>query len=197
MKGFEQYSDLELSVMLNSTDQSKAKAAFDEVYRRYSKLIYTYCLKILRDEENAKDAFQDTFVKFLNNISKKDGIEIENLKAYLMKIAHNVCMDKVDEIKKMPEPLDQTVGQYYRQKFERKEEKEIIDAALDKLPFILKETLMLKEYLNYNYDEIGEILDMSRGAVASNIHRAKEKLREILAPYFKEYVKKEKEKKNE
>jgi RNA polymerase sigma-70 factor (ECF subfamily) len=129
MKGFEQYSDLELSKMLYSDDSSKAKVAFDEVYSRYSKLIYTYCLKILRDEENAKDAFQDTFVKFLNMISKKDGIGIENLKAYLMKIAHNVCMDKVDEIKKMPEPLDQSVGRYYRQKFERKEEKEIIDAA--------------------------------------------------------------------
>ena len=197
MKDFEQYSDLELSIILNSDDSTKAKHAFDELYRRYSKLIYTYCLKILRDEENAKDAFQDTFVKFLKIISKKEGIEIENLKGYLMKIAHNVCLDKVDEIKKMPEPLEQTVGRFYKQRFERKEEKEIIDAALDKLPFIMKETLMLKEYLNYNYDEIGEILDMSRGAVASNIHRAKEKLREILAPYFKEYVKKEKEKKIE
>ncbi len=55
---------------------------------------------------------------------------------------------------------------------------------------------MMKEYLNYSYDEIAEIMGLSRTAVATNIHRAKDRLRELLAPYFKEYVKKEKEKKN-
>lgn len=193
MKYFETYSDLELSKALGSEDSSIAKRAFDELYNRYSKLVYTYCLRMLRNEDNAKDAFQDTFVKFLGAISKKE--TIDNLKAYLMKIAHNVCIDKINEVKNMPEPLDQTIGRFYRFNYERKEKKEIIDAALDKLPYMLKETLMLKEYLNYSYEEIGEILGMSRSAVASNIHRAKDKLRELLAPYFQEYVKKEKEKK--
>jgi len=193
MNDIEKYNDSELSAMLNSDNKSISRQAFEEIYNRYSKLIYTYCVKILRDEENAKDAFQDTFVKFLNVVSKKD--KFDNIKAYLMKIAHNVCIDKINEVKNMPEPLDQTIGRFYRFNYERKEKKEIIDAALDKLPYMLKETLMLKEYLNYSYEEIGEILGMSRTAVASNIHRAKDKLRELLAPYFQEYVKKEKEKK--
>ncbi|HOV92263.1 MAG TPA: RNA polymerase sigma factor, partial [Candidatus Kapabacteria bacterium] len=119
-----------------------------------------------------------------------------NIKAYLMKIAHNVCIDRVNEIKKAPGPLDKSVGRYYQLRYEQKEEKDIIDSAIDKLPFNLKETLMLKESLNYSYDEIAEIMGISRTMVASNIYRAKEKLREMLAPYFKEYIKKEKERKN-
>jgi len=194
MKDIEKYNDAELSAMLNSDNKSLSRQAFEEIYNRYSKLVYTYCVRILRDEENAKDAFQDTFVKFLNVISKK-GI-IDNIKAYLMKIAHNVCIDRVNEIKKAPGPLDKSVGRYYQLRYEQKEEKDIIDSAIDKLPFNLKETLMLKESLNYSYDEIAEIMGISRTMVASNIYRAKEKLREMLAPYFKEYIKKEKERKN-
>ncbi|HRS02607.1 MAG TPA: sigma-70 family RNA polymerase sigma factor, partial [Bacteroidota bacterium] len=98
MKDIEKYNDSELSAMLNSDNKSISRQAFEEIYNRYSKLIYTYCVKILRDEENAKDAFQDTFVKFLNVVSKKD--KFDNIKAYLMKIAHNVCIDRVNEIKK-------------------------------------------------------------------------------------------------
>ena len=194
MKDIEKYNDAELSAMLNSDNKSISRQAFEEIYNRYSKLIYTYCVKILRDEENAKDAFQDTFVKFLNVVSKKD--KFDNIKAYLMKIAHNVCIDRVNEIKKAPGPLDKSVGRYYQLRYEQKEEKDIIDSAIDKLPFNLKETLMLKESLNYSYDEIAEIMGISRTMVASNIYRAKEKLREMLAPYFKEYIKKEKERKN-
>lgn len=194
MKEIEKHSDIELSMMLNSADSSVAKRAFEELYNRYSKLVFTYCVKMLRDEENAKDAFQDTFIRLLNVSSKKENIE--NMKAYIMKIARNVCLDKIKEIRNMPEPLNHTIGKYYQQRYERKEEKEIIDAALDKLPYALKETLMMKEYLNYSYDEIAEIMGLSRTAVATNIHRAKDRLRELLAPYFKEYVKKEKEKKN-
>ena len=52
--------------------------------------------------------------------------------------------------------------------------------ALDKLPKKLKEALILKEYSDLNYKDIGKILGISEGNVKVRIFRARKQLEQIL-----------------
>ncbi len=79
--------DLELYARL-AQDEASAQAALSVLYRRYSQRIYTYCRKILGDNQTAEDLLQETFVKLFE--SGKHGRSIENFPAYLMTIARNL-----------------------------------------------------------------------------------------------------------
>ncbi len=48
----------------------------------------------------------------------------------------------------------------------------------------LRVIIVLKEVEGFSYDEISEILNCSRGTVKSRLFRARERLKEMLAPYF-------------
>ena len=53
---------------------------FEEVYQRYFRDVYRYCLALCRDEQMAEEVTQETFFKALNAIGKFDGIHIGHKK---------------------------------------------------------------------------------------------------------------------
>ena len=55
-----------------------------------------------------------------------------------------------------------------------------IQAALNKLPKRMRIIMLLKEWEEFSYEEIAEIMNCSRGTVKSRIFRAREKLRPML-----------------
>ncbi len=57
--------------------------------------------------------------------------------------------------------------------------------SLNQLPAKYRELLILKEFLNYTYNEIAEITEQSRGNVGIMIHRAKQMLKEIVLKIHK------------
>lgn len=48
------------------------KVAFRQVVRQYQRMVFSLALKMLCDEEEAKDTVQDTFVRFWQNIGEYD-----------------------------------------------------------------------------------------------------------------------------
>lgn len=68
-------------------------AAFDTLLQRHQAKLYTYILRIVRNEDIANDIFQDTFIKIIMTL--KQGRYIENGKfgAWLTRIAHNLIID--------------------------------------------------------------------------------------------------------
>lgn len=82
-------SDRELYHYLSMPEHRER--AFEEIYRRYGQRIYAYCRKILFNTQDAEDAFQSTFLKFLSSVSPDR--EMTNLPAYLLTIARTTCMD--------------------------------------------------------------------------------------------------------
>jgi len=82
-----EYSDAELYKMLFE-DKSTSERAFKEIYARYSKKVLSYCRHFLKTEEDAEDAFQETFVKFYS--SKTENREMINLPGFLITIARNI-----------------------------------------------------------------------------------------------------------
>lgn len=166
----------------------KADLAFSALYKRYSPRIYAYCLRFLNDRNKAQDIFQDTFVKFYN--SAKQERVMTNVPAFLLRIARNLCVnEKKSERKSIS--LDELgeLTSNYSDNYDNNELLELIKSALEMLSDEYKDVFILREYEGLSYNEIAEMTNESLSNVKVRIHRAKQKIKEILAPYLEELSK--------
>ena len=69
-------------------------AAFDELLARYRQKLYSYILFLVRDDDAADDLFQETFMKAIVTIRQGRYVESGKFSAWLMRIAHNLVVDK-------------------------------------------------------------------------------------------------------
>jgi len=176
----EQHTDVELYGLLRS-EHSVAQAAFAELYSRHSSRVYAYCRRILGNASEAQDVSEDTFIKFFQSAQKT--AEMSNVPAYLLKIARNLCLNCIRNNKKSV-----SFEEYHKlskdPSQERTELLQLILMSLELLPHEYREAFVLREYDGLSYAEIAEVLDTSLSTVKIRVHRAKQKIREILAPYL-------------
>lgn len=179
-------SDKELLAMLQ--DSRNAERAFAEIYSRYSRSIWAYCLKIIGNKDDTNDVFQEVFVKFYN-AAKNEKIN-ENIKFYLFSVARNQCLNYKRDKREFVN-FDNIEDYFQDQNLLEKEileneSQEIIAKALDTLPLAQREIFILKLYNGLSYQEISDITGNSLAVIKNTMCRAKEKLRVFLNPYFKD-----------
>jgi RNA polymerase sigma-70 factor (ECF subfamily) len=180
----EHLSDGELFTLLKSEKKTAGKA-FEEIYTRYAQRVFAYCRRILGTREEAEDMFQETFIKFYN--SRNDEREMTNLSAYLVKIARNLCINYRRNEKKL---LYKDMSAIVQENRDDKDELlNLIKMALELLPDEYREMFVLREYNGLTYSEIANVTETTIQTVKIRLHRAKEKIREILAPYLAEMSK--------
>lgn len=173
--------DLDLFRQL-AEDEATAQAALTLLYRRYSQRIYTYCRKITGDNTVAQDLLQEAFVKLYD--SGKRARQVENLPAYLMTIARNLCLSHKSQSKRQYVEFEDFHVTVRDVPYEQKELLGLIQTALDLLPEDYREAFVLREYNGLSYEEIASVIGQSIDLVKVRIFRAKKRLREILAPYL-------------
>ena len=136
------------------------------------------CVMYLRDEEQAQDAVQETFLKAYRNLDGFRGDASE--KTWLTRIAINTCKNirrsgwfrYIDH----SVPLDRVAG---RSAPASQEDDEITTEILN-LPIKLREVALLCWLQGTTCDEAAEMLGISRQAVGSRLNRARKKLRFAL-----------------
>lgn len=173
--------DLDLFRQL-AEDETTAQAALTLLYRRYSQRIYTYCRKITGDNTIAQDLLQEAFVKLYD--SGKRARHVENLPAYLMTIARNLCLSHKSQSKRQYVEFEDFHVTVRDVPYEQKELLGLIQTALELLPEDYREAFVLREYNGLSYEEIASVIGQSIDLVKVRIFRAKKRLREILAPYL-------------
>lgn len=184
-EGIENKSDSELFLILKDGGRN-GELAFKEIYKRYSQKIYTYCRKFLGSVDAVDDVFQETFINFYNNA--KNYSDIQNLNAFLFKIARNLCINyKTRKVE--TREINESDFFYDELNSDKNELNELILKAIEKLPDDFKEVIILREYDGLSYKEIAEVTNTKIENVKVRIFRAKEKIRQILAPYLKEFEK--------
>ncbi|MEY3313681.1 MAG: RNA polymerase sigma factor [Ignavibacteria bacterium] len=175
-----EHSDIELYAMLRMGKPISEKA-FAELYARHSPRIFAYCRRILGDYDKAQDAFQDTFVKFFNSAQQER--EMSNVPAYLLRIARNLCLNMQRGQKGHVSLEEYHLPLHSDMSHDKKELLDLITKAMEQLPTDYKEAFVLREYEGLSYQEIAELTESSLSTVKIRIFRAKQKIREILAPY--------------
>lgn len=167
--------------------QESDYAAFEELYMKYKKPIYSYFLAKTTSKEEAEELLQDTFMKVLD---KKNSFRFESkFSTWLWTLSRNLFIDKYrsnyqheskieslenDErfsIEDIDSDLD-TAETLLIQKYEEKG----IKNCIDELPTNQKEAILLKIYSDLSYEEISRELTLSVAAVKSLLVRSKDKL---------------------
>jgi RNA polymerase sigma-70 factor, ECF subfamily len=175
--------DAELFSRLSGSKET-AEAAFAELYARYGGRVFAYCLRFLGQRDEAQDVYQETFIRFYE--SAQQDREMTNVPGYLLKIARNLCLN-CRRNKKQTVEFDDYLSLVPPVAAEKNEFLHLITTALDMLPDDYREVFVLREYEGLSYAEIAEIVDASLSNVKVRIFRAKQKIRDILAPYISEY----------
>jgi RNA polymerase sigma-70 factor, ECF subfamily len=182
---YSKYDDDKLIDFLKGS-KVQSDEAFSEIYKRYSNNVKKYCISMIGNLEDASDVFQETFIKFYDNVH---ALQKGNILALLIIIARGLCLNKLRD-KKITIPLDsQDFINFEYNNYENTELFTLIMNSLVLLENKYKEAFILRELEGLPFTKISEICDISVDNAKARAIRAKQKLIEILEPYIKDLCK--------
>ncbi|HOY38218.1 MAG: sigma-70 family RNA polymerase sigma factor [Bacteroidales bacterium] len=147
------------------------------LYDAYKNCMFTICMRITGNYEEARDALQDGFISVFNDISKFRGES--SLGAWIKTIIIRAALKRLkpvsfiasDEIPDAPVEWDSEFTGEELQK------------AIWALPEGYRVVFIMFEVEGYSHTEIADILHISEGTSKSQLHYAKKKLKELLKSY--------------
>jgi RNA polymerase sigma factor (sigma-70 family) len=153
--------------------------SFERLYRKYAGDVYRYALVVLRNEADAEDVTQTTFLNAYRAFEQ--GERPRSPQNWLIAIAHNVCRQRFRQSQRRP---NEVVFEEELAEAAVVEDDAIsaadIRRALGHLAFNQRSALVMRELEGRSYQEIAEMLDLSVSAVETLIFRARRALREQL-----------------
>jgi len=184
LKHYSTYSDEQLFEQF-CRDKKNRNDIFTEIYNRYSARIYNYCVHLTGNIQDASDITQETFIKFYQHTEFQTH---SSLSGYLYKCARNQAFALLRN-KKEKTSLDDEEIEIEENTFENKDLSELINLAIEKLPFALKEIFILRYIQGLNYNEISAITMTNQATLRTKVYRALGKIQKLLEPHFKEIIK--------
>jgi RNA polymerase sigma-70 factor (ECF subfamily) len=169
-------------------------AALDDLMGRHSERLYHYLIRVVQDETDAEDLAQETFARVFFNRSKFK--PDKRFSTWLYAIATNLARDRLRHRSRHPAVSIEATedsesglknilaasGPNPTEKMELDERAAAVRRALAALPEELRVPLVLAEYEDQSHGEIAVVLECSPKAVEMRIYRARQQLRELLAP---------------
>jgi RNA polymerase sigma-70 factor (ECF subfamily) len=157
---------------------------FQQFYEFTFPLIFKFLMRITRDPMVAEELCQEAFIKYLERNAPFP--REEEGRFWLFRVAKNLALNHVKRVDRERNAYDRSVREPVfspetgEEEYLKKESIHQVLEALNRLPYKLREVLVLKEYGALNYKEISSILHISEANVKVRVHRARER----LAQYF-------------
>lgn len=159
--------------------------AYNRLVSRWEKPIYNYLLRLTKNREDALDLSQETFLKAYRNLGrlKDEG----RFSSWLYRIAHNEAVSffrkrAPESSAEAPETADAAAFSLSGSSIYPVEAGLAVERALDLLSPEQRETVLLKVYQGFKFDEIAEILSCPASTVKSRLYSGFEVLKAALAP---------------
>lgn len=154
--------------------------SFERIYRRHAADVYRYAFGVLRNEADAEDVTQTTFLNAYRALER--GEQPRVALNWLITIAHNVCRQRFRTASRRPQEveLDFDVADTLVDESPDGPTPEDIRRALGHLAFNQRAALVMRELEGRSYAEIAEVLGLTTAAVETLIFRARRALREQL-----------------
>jgi RNA polymerase sigma-70 factor (ECF subfamily) len=159
-------------------------AGFRELYDAVFPVLFRVVRRITNSEEAAEDICQDAFFRLYEK--KMAFPNPDEAKYWLIRVATNASLNYAKRRDRERKAYQRAFREDTRQTetgesaLLKKESKEEVQEALQKLPKNLRMVLILKEYGDLNYKKIGQILGISEGNVKVRVFRARERLAGLL-----------------
>jgi RNA polymerase sigma-70 factor (ECF subfamily) len=153
--------------------------AYEELLDLYGSRLLKTCFLVLKDEKEAEDVAQETFIKLFSQIHLFKGKS--RLYTWIYRIGLNLCKDKMKSKKEFilyedTMESDEGVEEIVLDKIDNK----ILHKELEGLPHIYKEVLILFYFEDQSIKEISEILEEKEGTIKSRLSRGRIILRDAI-----------------
>ncbi len=171
--------------------------SFESLALPHLDTVYRVALRLARDEHEAEDLVQETYLKACKAFGRFEMREF-GIRPWLLRILHNTFLNRVSRNKRAPRAADQqSLDQVHADEFEGGSvcdlpvlDYENLDSevrtALDRLSPEFRLVLSLWATMDFSYQEIADILDVPIGTVMSRLHRARRQLVRELEDYARE-----------
>ncbi len=159
------------------------QSEFLNVVMPFKDKLYRLAKRLLVSREEAEDATQEILLKLW---SKNDSIgDYKNVEAFAMTMTKNFCLDRLKSKQagnlKLVHSNYQEKGSLLQKQIEAKDSVNWVQKIMEELPEQQKLVLQLRDVEEYDFDEIGEMLDMQPTAIRVALSRARKTIREKLA----------------
>ncbi len=167
--------------------------AFEALVLEHQNKVYSLALRMVGNEEDARDMAQEAFIRAFNSLAGFRGDS--KFSVWIYRLTSNICIDFLrSRAKKRTVSMtwaDDEGGEAGEleipdetwspaERLERSETRESVRRGLDSLSPQYREILLLREINGLSYDEISEALGIEPGTVKSRIFRARKKLCDFL-----------------
>lgn len=151
---------------------------FDEVYEEYHRSVYALCHRLVRDDAEAEDATQETFLAVAIGLGRFRGDS--SIKTWIHRIAIRTSLKVRTRRQKMLVLDEQAVSESSVSSFHPADSRSLA-AALSKLSYEHRLVLSLFSLAGFSHREISEILGIPEGTVWSRLHAAKTAMMALLS----------------
>lgn len=179
-------------------------AAFEALVRMEAGRLLAVTRRILRHEEEARDAVQETFIAAFQRLSSFQGES--SLSTWLFRIAANAALMRLRRRRRRPEEsIEELLPRFLEdghrlipegdrsvpapdQLAEREELRLRVRACIDALPETYRVVLLLRDIEERSTEEVAELVGATPNAVKIRLHRARQALRELLIERHRELL---------
>ena len=174
------------------------KAYFHELIRPYARIMFASAQAVLRNPADAEDAVQEAALKAFLHLAQLE--DRRRFRAWLLQIVVNEARmhrrklrrqlyDSIDEVDESNEgdSVPRQFADWHElpdEALDRDQLRNAVRTAVDKLPEVYREVLILIDSQHLSYATVAEGLGVSVGAVKTRVHRARMRVQEQLGPVF-------------
>ncbi|HET8541495.1 MAG TPA: sigma-70 family RNA polymerase sigma factor [Anaeromyxobacter sp.] len=169
------------------------KQAFGRLVDLHKRVVYGLCVRLLRDQEESRDAAQEAFARAYAALATYD--PAQPFAPWVLRIARNHCLDvlrrRIPQAQRVeldaepdegaPRELADPAAPRGDDVIERRELAGALERAVAALPPNYREVVHLFHVEHLSYKEIAATLDVPIGTVMTWLHRARAKLKDALA----------------
>lgn len=164
--------------------------ALEILISRHQEKVYTSIMMFVKDQYQAEDIFQDTFIKVVNTLRSGHYKDEGKFAPWVMRIAYNLCVDQHRKNKRNPTITNSDGFDIFdvlsfseenaEQRITREETHAKVRRLVDQLPEEQKQVVVLRHYANLSFKEISELTGVSINTALGRMRYALINLRKLI-----------------
>lgn len=184
--GNQHYPD---QILIERFRQGDSTAAA-ELVQRYQNNVYTTIYYLVKDRIIADDLFQDAFLKVLTQIPKNNYVEQGKFLPWILRIAHNLCIDYFRRTKQQLKVVFQDgtelmdflgeESECHENSIVRAEVENSVQRMIELLPEEQREVVVMRIYGELTFKEIAEVTNVSINTALGRMRYALKNLRKMV-----------------
>ncbi len=181
-------ADRQLDAQLMARIAQGDEVAFGALYDRFSPGLYSFVLRMVRDEKEAEDVLQEGFAHIWRRAATYDPARSSPF-TWAVMILRNKAIDRLRVRRRIDRTLEKATVEFSHfpeadessaQEAERRDEGTLVRSALTQIPAEQKQAVELAFFGGFTHEQIAEKLGAPLGTIKARIRRGLLKLRDYL-----------------